>query len=94
MIDTDKFCNFGINSLWFKKKNMNIQAEKIALAKMLLETENPRIIASIRKIFSKENTSDFWNDLSAEQKEEIQKASLEIDKDEVVDYDLFMQNYH
>lgn len=72
---------------------MNIQAEKIALAKMLLETENPRIIASIKKIFSKENTSDFWNDLSAEQKEEIQKASLEIDKDEVVDYDLFMKNY-
>lgn len=72
---------------------MNIQAEKIALAKMLLETENPRIIASIKKIFSKENTSDFWNDLSAEQKEEIQKASLEIYNDEVIDYDLFMQNY-
>ncbi len=72
---------------------MNIQAEKIALAKMLLETENPRIIASIKKIFSKENKSDFWNDLSVEQKEEIQKASLEIDNDEVIDYDLFMQNY-
>lgn len=72
---------------------MCIQAEKIALAKMLLETENPRIIASIKKIFSKENKSDFWNDLSAEQKEEIQKASLEIDNDEVIDYDLFMQNY-
>ncbi|PJR03856.1 hypothetical protein [Avrilella dinanensis] len=72
---------------------MNIQAEKIVLAKMLLETENPRIIASIKKIFSKENKSDFWNDLSAEQKEEIQKASLEIDNDEVIDYDLFMQNY-
>lgn len=72
---------------------MNIQAEKIVLAKMLLETENPRIIASIKKIFSKENKSDFWNDLSVEQKEEIQKASLEIDNDEVIDYDLFMQNY-
>lgn len=72
---------------------MNIQAEKIVLAKMLLETENPRIIASIKKIFSKENTSDFWNDLSAEQKEEIQKASLETDSDEVIDYVLFMQNY-
>lgn len=72
---------------------MNIQAEKIALAKMLLETENPRIIASIKKIFSKESKSDFWNDLSVEQKEEIQKASLEIDNDEFIDYDLFMQNY-
>lgn len=73
---------------------MNIQAEKIALAKMLLETENPRIIASIKKIFSKENTSDFWNDLSSEQKEEIQKASLEIANDDIIDYDLFMQNFH
>ena len=72
---------------------MNIRAEKIALAKMLLETENPQIIASIRKIFSKEKTYDFWNDLSTEQKEEIKKASLEIDNDEVIDYDLFMQNY-
>jgi len=72
---------------------MNIQAEKIALVKMLLETENPQIIASIRKIFSKEKTYDFWNDLSTEQKEEIKKASLEINNDEVIDYDLFMQNY-
>lgn len=72
---------------------MNIQAEKIALVKMLLETENPRIIATIRKIFSKKKTYDFWNDLSAEQKEEIEKASLEIDNDEFIDHDLFMQNY-
>jgi len=79
--------------LGLNRKKMNIRAEKIALAKMLLETENPQIIASIRKIFSKEKTYDFWNDLSTEQKEEIKKASLEIDNDEVIDYDLFMQNY-
>ena len=33
---------------------MNIQAEKIALAKMLLETDNPKIIESIKEIFKKE----------------------------------------
>tara|TARA_E500000318_G_C3371022_1_gene138483 strand:+ start:261 stop:404 length:144 start_codon:yes stop_codon:yes gene_type:complete len=32
---------------------MNIQAEKIALARMLLETDNPKIIESIKKIFKK-----------------------------------------
>ena len=72
---------------------MDIQAEKIALAKMLLETENPEIIASIKKIFSKEKVYDFWDDLSAEQKDEIEKASLEIDNEEVIEYDLFMQKY-
>lgn len=72
---------------------MDIQAEKIALAKMLLETENPKIIASIKKIFSKEKMHDFWDDLFAEQKQEIEKASLEIANEEVIEYDLFMQKY-
>lgn len=44
---------------------MNIQAEKIALVKMVLETENSRTMTSIGKICSKEKTNDFWNDLSA-----------------------------
>jgi len=57
---------------------MNIQAEKIALAKMLLETDNPKIIESIKEIFKKEQSPDFWDSLSVEQREEIEKASLEI----------------
>ena len=57
---------------------MNIQAEKIALAKMLLETDNPKIIESIKEIFEKEQSPDFWDSLSVEQREEIEKASLEI----------------
>ena len=72
---------------------MDIQAEKIALAKMLLETQNPKIIASIKKIFSKEKMHDFWDNLSAEQKQEIENASLEIANEEVIEYDLFMQKY-
>lgn len=72
---------------------MDIQAEKISFVKMLLETENPKIIAFIKKIFSKEKIHDFWDDLSAEQKDEIEKASLEIANEEVVEYGLFMQKY-
>ncbi|MGZ0015505.1 hypothetical protein [Yeosuana sp. AK3] len=72
---------------------MNIQAEKIELVKMLLDTENPKIIESIKKIFKKEKTSDFWDDLSIEQRKEIEKASLEIKTGEVTDYDTFMQKH-
>ncbi|MFC5196646.1 hypothetical protein ACFPH8_15010 [Bizionia hallyeonensis] len=72
---------------------MNIQAEKIELVKMLLDTENPRIIESIKKIFKKEKTSDFWDDLSIEQRNEIERASLEIKNGEVTDYDTFMQKH-
>lgn len=72
---------------------MNIQAEKIHLAKLLLETENPKIIESIKNIFQKDKTVDFWDDLSLEQKEEIDKASLEIKNGKVSDYESFMQNH-
>lgn len=72
---------------------MNIQAEKIELVKMLLDTENPRIIESIKKIFKKAKTTDFWDELSIEQRKEIEKASLEIENGEVTDYDSFMQKH-
>jgi hypothetical protein len=72
---------------------MNIQAEKIELVKMLLDTENPRIIESIKKILKRAKTTDFWDDLSIEQRKEIEKASLEIENGEVTDYDSFMQKH-
>ena len=71
---------------------MDIQAEKIELVKMLLDTENPKIIESIKKIFKKE-AADFQDDLSVEQCKEIEKASLEIKNGEVMDYDTFMQKH-
>ncbi|QFZ54001.1 hypothetical protein FEZ18_03860 [Oceanihabitans sp. IOP_32] len=72
---------------------MNIQADKIELAKMILDTENPKIIESIKKIFKKSKTADFWDDLSMEHRTEIEKASREIENGEVTDYESFMQKH-
>ncbi|XCF07012.1 hypothetical protein ABI125_03915 [Tamlana crocina] len=72
---------------------MDIQAEKIKLVKMLLDTENPKIIVSIKNIFKKEKASDFWDDLSIEQRKEIEKASQEIKNGEVTDYNTFIQKH-
>jgi len=72
---------------------MDIQAEKIQLAKLLLETENLNIIKSVKKIFKQNKVVDFWDELSPEQKKEIEKASIEIENGEIVDYDSFMQKH-
>ena len=72
---------------------MNIQAEKIELVKKLLDTESPKVIESIKRILEKDNITDFWDSLSYEQRREIEKASLEIENGEVVDYDSFMQKH-
>ena len=72
---------------------MNIQAEKIELTKLLLNTDNPSIIQSIKDIFKKANTSDFWDTLTFEQREEIKEASLEIENGQTTDYEEFMAKH-
>lgn len=44
---------------------MNLQAEKIELAKLLLSTKNPKIIQSIRNLFKKEKVVDFWDEIDS-----------------------------
>ena len=76
-----------------RKWSMDIKAEKIELAKLLLEKENPNIIQSVKNIFRKNNTIDIWDELNAEQKDEIDNASIEIENEKVVDYDSFIQKH-
>ena len=72
---------------------MDIQAEKLELMRLLLNTDNPSIIESIKKVFRKDKSSDFWNDLSLEQQEEINKADIEIIDGETFDYNNFMSTH-
>ena len=72
---------------------MNLQTEKIELAKLLLSTNNPKIIQSIRQIFKKEKSADFLGDLNSDQIAEIKKASFEIKEGEIIDYDTFMAKH-
>ena len=69
---------------------MNIQAEKIELVKMLLDTENPEIIESIKNIFRKENTSDFWNKLSLLEQNEIKQGIEQLDNGKRISYESFL----
>ena len=69
---------------------MNIQSEKIELTKLLLETENPKIIQMIRDIFKKANSTDFWDELSYSQQKEIKQGSKEILEEKTVDYETYI----
>lgn len=72
---------------------MNILAEKIELTKLLLDIDNPSIISLIKNILKKESAKDFWNELSIEQKQEIEEASQEIENGDVVNYEKFMSKH-
>ena len=72
---------------------MNIQAEKLELIRMLLNTKKPSVLASIRKIFEKEEKGDFWNKLSEEEKEDIKLGVEELDKGKKYPYDEIMSKH-
>ena len=52
---------------------MNIQAEKIELAKMLLETDDEKLLEQIKNLFEKRE-KDFWEDLPNHVKEGIENS--------------------
>ncbi|MFC3809372.1 hypothetical protein [Lacihabitans lacunae] len=72
---------------------MNIQAEKLEIMKLVLETNNPNILESIKALFNPNKTGDFWTNLSKDQKDDIILGINEIENGEVVDYEDFMQKH-
>ena len=72
---------------------MNIQAEKLELVRLILDTNNPNILQSIKNFFTKNNVADFWDTLSQEQKNDIQKGLNDIENGDIVDYNEFMKEY-
>ncbi len=71
---------------------MNIQAEKLEILKLILETDNPGIISSIKAIFKKEKEIDFWDELLPEEKEDILEGIKDADNGDVIEYNEVKNN--
>ena len=72
---------------------MNIQAEKLEIMKLILETDNPGILESIKGFFKKDTSVDFWKTLTPEQRDDILQGIKEADNGEVVDYEDFIEKH-
>jgi hypothetical protein len=72
---------------------MNLQAEKLEIMKLILETENPGILKSIKVLLWKAGKSDFWETLPQDQKNEILAGIRDIENGDTVDYQKFMEKF-
>lgn len=72
---------------------MNIQAEKLELVKLIMDTDNPDILSSIKRIFFNSKKIDLWDNLSDYQKDEILKGIDEIENGETVNYEEFIKRH-
>jgi len=51
---------------------MNIEATKLELMKLLLNTQKESVLEKIKEIFQKEYPQDWWEELSKEKHQEIE----------------------
>lgn len=72
---------------------MNIQNQKISLAKLILETDNPEILESVKNIFVAAQKKDFWATIPYEQRQEIEKGLAEIVSEDTVEYETLMKKH-
>jgi hypothetical protein len=76
----------GYNSIFTSKKN-----RKLNFINDFINLENEETIRKLENLLWKNN--DFWNELSLSQREEIEKADLEILNNETSDYETFMSSH-
>jgi hypothetical protein len=65
---------------------MDIQTSKIELAKMILGIENPELISRIKR-FVQTESKDFWLELTADEKAEIEFGLNQLENGERVSWE-------
>lgn len=71
---------------------MDIQTEKIALVKRLLDTDDESILNQVKEVFEN-NEKDFWNDLPDHVKAGIDRARKQADAGLLTPHDEVMKKY-
>jgi predicted transcriptional regulator len=79
-------------SIFIKIFAMDIQLEKQKLIKMLTETNDVSIINAIKNVF-KTQKKDFWEELTQEQRDEIEEGEREIERGEYVTFESILDKY-
>ncbi|MCP9754223.1 hypothetical protein EGI26_03475 [Lacihabitans sp. CCS-44] len=69
---------------------MDLQTSKIELIKMILEIDNFDLIQGISNILKKKET-DFWTELTTDEKEEIKLGIQQLDNGHRVSFEDFLR---
>ena len=73
------------------KAIMNLQAKKLELVQMILNTEKPSVLAKVEAVLKKEKGSDWWDEISEAEKAAIEKGLAEADRGELIPHEEVMK---
>jgi len=70
---------------------MNLEAKKLELVKLILNTEKKSVLAKVEAVLKMEKDSDWWDEISEAEKEEIEKGIAEADSGQLIPNDEIMK---
>ena len=71
---------------------MNIETTKLELMHLLLQTQRESILTKIKKVFEEEQT-DWFNDMSNEEQEEIQNGLKQAEDKKFITNEKVMEHF-
>ena len=69
------------------KAIMNLQAKKLELVQLILNTEKSAVLDKVEAIFKKEKGSDWWDEISEGERAAIEKGLAEADRGELIPHE-------
>ena len=66
------------------KANMNLQAKKLELVQLILNTEKPNVLAKVEAVFKREKGADWWDEISEAEKKAIEEGLAEADSGQLL----------
>ena len=72
---------------------MDIQAQKIELAKRLLDTDDESIIDAVNAVFKNHDQSNEWGDLPDKVISDLEESIRQIDAGKAISHDIARETY-
>jgi predicted transcriptional regulator len=70
---------------------MNLQARKLELVQMILNTDRPNLLEKVSQILQQEQEADWWDDLPVSVQQAIEAGSKEADRGETTPHEEVMK---
>ncbi len=70
---------------------MNLQAKKLELVQLILNTEKPAVLKKVEAVLKKEKREDWWDEISEAEKSAIKKGISEADSGKLLPHAEIME---
>jgi hypothetical protein len=68
---------------------MNLQAKKLELVQLIINTEKPSILKKVEDVFK--NKADWWDEISEDERTSIEQGLAEADRGELIPHEQVMK---